>query len=171
MADLLHIAASNLARNPTDVILRRGNFSVQRQRSLHGYQWFTGAHEVDVGFIQPFGKYPGFLVEIDFDTGCPQLCETLSGDLRIRILHCCHDTRHARCDHLIGTRPGTSLMRAGLEGHIQGSATGRLASFAQSYDFRVILVRPEMKTAADLAPIIHDEGAYGGIRACLPAAL
>ena len=46
MPHTLHVRARDFARDPTEVVLRRGNFAVQSQRGFNSDQRPAGAHEV-----------------------------------------------------------------------------------------------------------------------------
>ena len=72
MADLLNVAASDFAGDPTDVILWRGDLAIEREGGFHGDEGTARAHEVYERFIQLFGGAGGGWIECHVDAGLSQ---------------------------------------------------------------------------------------------------
>jgi hypothetical protein len=66
------------------------------------------------------GNIIGSAPNFDIDPCSAKAIDALARNLWVGICKRDHDSRHSGVDHRVGTGRGESMMRAGLEGHIEG---------------------------------------------------
>ena len=98
------------------------------------------------------------------DTGLRESGYSSSGDLRVGVLHGCHDARDAGGDQRIGTRRRATVVTAGLKRHISRRAARGVISGAKRMDLGVRLSGTMMPTFADDPAILDDDTAHPRIR-------
>src|SRR5208283_5565079 len=105
---------------------RRRDFAIERHGGLQRDKRNPVADEPGEAFVQALGL--GFeQTHIDLDSSCSQFGKTLSGNLRIWILHGADHPFDASRNYGIGTGPGSSLVRTWFQVEIERSAAGAWA--------------------------------------------
>ena len=128
---------------------REAGLAVGRDRELEHDLRAALAHAPDMSRMRP-PRLIGADADRDRDAGRGQPAMALAGDLRIGILQRRHHPRDAGRDDGVGARRGLTVVRAGLERHVEGGAAGRAAGAPERLGLG-------MRTAAGLRPAASDD--------------
>jgi hypothetical protein len=123
----------------------------------------TRSQELEVRSVQSLG--PVFQeTDINRDARFPKLGRSLARDLGEWIQHGRHYPSEARPKNRIGARRRFSMMTAGLQGHVQRRALGRLSCLGQGVDFRMGQAEAFVPAFSDQGAALHYHGADQRIR-------
>jgi len=164
----LHGGARGWAGDPLAFAAGHGGAAVQAHGQLGADEWQAVFH----AFQEPGVEGAGLGFEYatgDFDAGIRQALQALAGDLRVRVLHGCHHTRHARLHQCLGARRRAAMVAARFKGNVGAGAAGTLTGLAQGMHLGMRLAGAHMPALTDHLAIADDHATHtrvgvGGVR-------
>ena len=165
VAQCLHVGAGLFAGDPITVrradvwvcgmAWGRRDLSIQRHRGLQRDQRRALKNVFGECFVELLGLGQQ-QARLDFDAGGTQFRESRAADLRIWVRHAGDNAPNPGCDDGVSAGPGSPLMAARLQVHVESGPSGFRAGLFQGQHLRVLDPVVSVKAFAYGPAVVHD---------------
>ncbi len=138
------------------------NASIETRRNLHGDKWKRGPHEFREAVVE-LARLGLEHSGLNLNAGGKQSLNAGAVDQGIRVAGGNDNPPHTRRQQRLGTRSGSSLMVARLEGDVSSRAPRQIPRLLQGADLRMIAFVVFMEALAGQAAALHEDAADGGV--------
>ena len=156
MTQGLHMSSGFFACDPSAIVFRSRDFTVQRDSSLKRHERPACAHKVQKSFVKFGGASRVFRRKLDVNAGVAKLSESSSTNEWVGVFHRCDDAADAGCDDRIGAGRRATLMGMRFERDIHRRAPSFFAGLCESQNFGMLHARGGIESLADHFLALND---------------
>ena len=163
VAQLVRVLPRLGARDPLRLTRSRRNLAIERHRCLKDDEGTLLCNPVQENLVEPAAlilQHAAFY----FDACILQNLDALARHQRIRVSHTDDDAPDSRLGHSLGAGARATIMRAGLQRHIERRPLGQFTRHAQGMNLGMRRTRLPMPARSDDVTIAHDDSTNERIR-------